>query len=424
MAKPALSTIYKGSFKDRPRFDGGGYVDYSGGDLSPIDTSYADQYRVPDYTDLSPIDTSQAQNTAANNRLEAQHNINAIDAAPTAQPSQGALGKILAGMGLGGGDTSNAAALGAAVKLLSAYGQYQTNKNGQKLPALPAMPPMGALPTLPGSSSTGYGPPGGYNFQNYQGAGQKQSPAQPAPSYFTYGQGPEQQFFQQVKPGGGPIAPVTGMATGGAVKGFDVGGLVPGGQTAGSMQQIMNQGVLAQPGQTPMTPRPMSGMPGQQPGQQVQQGPPPQAPPQAQIGLQQRPPSPPPPQMPPSTMMQRMQPPQRPQMPGGMQRPMGRQQFATGGDVPQQGALSAVGQSRHITGPGDGTSDSIPARLANGEYVIDAQAVSMLGNGDNGAGAKKLDEFRKSLRQHKGGALSKGQMAPDAKPIHKYMGGK
>jgi hypothetical protein len=90
------------------------------------------------------------------------------------------------------------------------------------------------------------------------------------------------------------------------------------------------------------------------------------------------------------------------------------------------GALAAAtghgsSVSRHVQGPGDGTSDSIPARLANGEYVIDAQTVSMLGNGDNGSGAKVLDAMRRNIRQHKGQALAKGQMAPDAKPIHKYM---
>lgn len=33
----------------------------------------------------------------------------------------------------------------------------------------------------------------------------------------------------------------------------------------------------------------------------------------------------------------------------------------------------------HITGPGTGTSDSIPAKLSNGEYVIDAKTVEALG---------------------------------------------
>jgi len=83
------------------------------------------------------------------------------------------------------------------------------------------------------------------------------------------------------------------------------------------------------------------------------------------------------------------------------------------------GALSAV--SRHVKGPGDGTSDDIPARLANGEYVMDAQTVSMLGNGDNGSGAKTLDKFRENIRQHKGAALAKGKMAPDAKNTEQYL---
>jgi hypothetical protein len=35
----------------------------------------------------------------------------------------------------------------------------------------------------------------------------------------------------------------------------------------------------------------------------------------------------------------------------------------------------------HITGPGNGTSDSIPAMLSNGEYVIKASAVAHYGKG-------------------------------------------
>jgi hypothetical protein len=354
--------------------------------------------------------------------------------------TSGTLSKALASLGLGGGDTSNTAALGALTGLLSAYGHYAQSKAGSSLPSMPA---MGALPTLPGSTSTGYGPAGGYNYSNYSGnsngtgngyAPRAQAPAAPAASYYTYGSGPEQQFFQQVKPG--TIAPVTGsaegghisMARGGAVPGFDMGGMV----NSGGLQNVLGQGALAQPGQTPMTPRPMM-QAGQQPmrppgqmqagqtpmtprpmmqaPQQPQQPQQPMRPPQMPTGAPQRP------QAPPSTMMQRMQ------------QPTGRQ-MASGG--PTGGALSQMSGpehpsgpehgSRYIQGSGDGTSDSIPARLANGEYVIDSQAVSMLGNGDNSAGAKRLDEFRKNLRTHKGGALSRGKMAPDAKPIHKYMG--
>jgi hypothetical protein len=57
-----------------------------------------------------------------------------------------------------------------------------------------------------------------------------------------------------------------------------------------------------------------------------------------------------------------------------------------------------MAQSRFLQGPGDGTSDSIPAniggtqpaRLADGEFVVDARTVSELGNGSSKAGAKKL----------------------------------
>lgn len=63
------------------------------------------------------------------------------------------------------------------------------------------------------------------------------------------------------------------------------------------------------------------------------------------------------------------------------------------------GGLTALaGGGRFLQGPGDGTSDSIPAvignkqpaRLADGEFVVDARTVSELGNGSSKAGAQKL----------------------------------
>jgi hypothetical protein len=65
-----------------------------------------------------------------------------------------------------------------------------------------------------------------------------------------------------------------------------------------------------------------------------------------------------------------------------------------------EGGLNSM-QNRYVTGDGDGTSDSIPAMLANGEFVIPADVVSGLGNGSNEAGAEVLDEFMKVIRQHK-----------------------
>jgi hypothetical protein len=54
-----------------------------------------------------------------------------------------------------------------------------------------------------------------------------------------------------------------------------------------------------------------------------------------------------------------------------------------------------------VTGPGDGQSDDIPAMLADGEYVFDADTVAQLGNGSTKAGSKMLDKFREEIRQHK-----------------------
>lgn len=78
---------------------------------------------------------------------------------------------------------------------------------------------------------------------------------------------------------------------------------------------------------------------------------------------------------------------------------------------------------RYVRGGGTGTSDSIPARLSDGEYVIDAQTVSMLGDGSSDAGAKKLDAMREEIRKHKGKALAKGKFAPQAKGPLSYVKG-
>ena len=83
----------------------------------------------------------------------------------------------------------------------------------------------------------------------------------------------------------------------------------------------------------------------------------------------------------------------------------------------------AAATGRYVKGGGTGTSDSIPAKLSDGEYVIDAQTVSMLGNGSSDAGAAKLDQMREEIRKQKGKALAKGEFAPDAKGPLSYMKG-
>jgi len=102
---------------------------------------------------------------------------------------------------------------------------------------------------------------------------------------------------------------------------------------------------------------------------------------------------------------------------------------AEGGGSPQMGPLSrhmvpaTKGGPSYIQGPGDGTSDDIDARLSNGEYVMTAQDVALLGNGSNEAGAKKLDELRANLRKHAGEKLIKGEQFMKAKQPLSYLKG-
>ena len=70
----------------------------------------------------------------------------------------------------------------------------------------------------------------------------------------------------------------------------------------------------------------------------------------------------------------------------------------------------------YVKGKGDGQSDDIPAMLADGEYVFDADTVAALGNGSSDAGAKLLDHFRESLREHKRSAAS-DKIPPKASPL-------
>ena len=100
----------------------------------------------------------------------------------------------------------------------------------------------------------------------------------------------------------------------------------------------------------------------------------------------------------------------------------------TGGETTffSDNALPTVPKYSHgnyVKGGGTGTSDDIPAKLSDGEYVIDAQTVSMLGDGSSDAGAKKLDHMRKEIRKQKGAALSQGKFAPNAKNPLSYLKG-
>lgn len=76
-----------------------------------------------------------------------------------------------------------------------------------------------------------------------------------------------------------------------------------------------------------------------------------------------------------------------------------------------------------VEGPGDGREDKIPAMLSDGEYVMDAETVAMLGNGSNKAGAEMLDKFRVNLRKHKGREMARGKFSKSAKKPEQYLAG-
>lgn len=85
------------------------------------------------------------------------------------------------------------------------------------------------------------------------------------------------------------------------------------------------------------------------------------------------------------------------------------------GGIADLGGYSDGG--RLLKGPGDGMSDSIPARigrrqparLADGEFVVPADVVSHLGNGSTDAGAKQLYDMMDKVRRARTGNRKQGR---------------
>jgi hypothetical protein len=65
-----------------------------------------------------------------------------------------------------------------------------------------------------------------------------------------------------------------------------------------------------------------------------------------------------------------------------------------------------------------GQDDKIKALLSDGEYVIPADVVSHIGDGNNMSGGKKLDHFLKNVRKHKGAGP---KLPPKLKSLANYM---
>ncbi len=100
--------------------------------------------------------------------------------------------------------------------------------------------------------------------------------------------------------------------------------------------------------------------------------------------------------------------------------------FAEGGMVPQhpmgQPEFYSEGGAgtTYIQGRGDGTSDQIPAMVANSEFVLPADIVSALGNGSSDSGADILDQFIKTIREHKH-SNPPGELPPESKGPLEYL---
>ena len=86
--------------------------------------------------------------------------------------------------------------------------------------------------------------------------------------------------------------------------------------------------------------------------------------------------------------------------------------FAEGGSTYEKGGF--------LDGPGDGMSDDIPAnidgreeiRLADGEFVVPPEMVSLIGGGDPEEGKRLLDQLLPMVRQAAHG--KKEQVKQDA----------
>lgn len=87
-----------------------------------------------------------------------------------------------------------------------------------------------------------------------------------------------------------------------------------------------------------------------------------------------------------------------------------------------EGGLAMLSRGRRVAGPGGGQDDLVPAMLSTDEYVIPADVVAHLGDGNPRQGGLQIDRLVRNVRQHKTG--NGGKHPPMAKPIERYMKGR
>tara|TARA_R100000935_G_scaffold51123_1_gene77418 strand:+ start:961 stop:1650 length:690 start_codon:yes stop_codon:yes gene_type:complete len=81
------------------------------------------------------------------------------------------------------------------------------------------------------------------------------------------------------------------------------------------------------------------------------------------------------------------------------------------------GGIAQLKQGKYLDGKTDGMADKVPAsiegeqeaRLSDGEFVIPADVVSHLGNGNSDAGAKVLEDMMSRVRKERTGNSKQGK---------------
>lgn len=95
------------------------------------------------------------------------------------------------------------------------------------------------------------------------------------------------------------------------------------------------------------------------------------------------------------------------------------------------GGLASPEQGRYLAGATDGMADKIPSKidgeqpaaLSHGEFVVPADVVSHLGNGNSEAGADKLYELMARIRQARTGNPNQGKQINPDQVLNAAMGG-
>jgi hypothetical protein len=90
-----------------------------------------------------------------------------------------------------------------------------------------------------------------------------------------------------------------------------------------------------------------------------------------------------------------------------------------------QGGLASLTNGMYLGGPSDGMSDEIPASmdcnhsagLSDGEFVLPADVVSHLGNGNSEAGAQILYSMMERIRKARTGTTAQGKQINPGKML-------